>query len=81
MKLPSAGGHLALGLAALVGQAQSFPTAENLAKLAQADTRTPEQLHEELSLLKERGLLSDSLKTPIQGELTLSCDKRSNILF
>ena len=68
MKLLSASRHLALGLAALAGQTHSFPTSENLGRLARLDARTPEQLHEKLLQLKQKGLLSDSLAAPIQGK-------------
>ena len=66
MKLTPVGG-LVLGLGSLAGLVQSFPTAENLGRLAQAEGLTPEQLHEKLSHLQEKRQLFDPLNTPIQG--------------
>jgi hypothetical protein len=64
-------GRLAVGLAAVVGCVQAFPTPENLAKLALEDGLSPEQLHEQLSQLKERSLLFGSLDKPISGDSLL----------
>ena len=69
MKPCTIGSRLVLGLATFAGLAQSFPTAENLAKLARDDGLTPDQLHEKLLYIKEKRLSFDPLGTPIQGEL------------
>ena len=68
MKPGMIGSRLALGLASLAGLAQSFPTAENLAKLARDDGLTPDQLHEKLLNIREKRLPFDPLENPIQGE-------------
>jgi hypothetical protein len=59
--------HLGIGLVALTGVGEAFPTADNLARLAQRASHTPEQFHERLLHLKEKRLVLDPLSEPIQG--------------
>ena len=68
MKSSLVGGRLALGLVSLFGIAQAFPTAENLAKLAQREAQTPEQFHEKLAQIKAKRIIDlDPLSEPIKG--------------
>lgn len=69
MKLSLITTHLGFGLVSLSGLVEAFPTAENLARLAQREAHTPEQLHERLLHLKEKRLVLDPLSEPIQGML------------
>ena len=67
MKLTPRLGRLVFGLGSLVGLVQSFPTAENLARLAQSEGLTARQIHDHLAELQQKRQLFDPLSTPIQG--------------
>ncbi|KAL6849199.1 hypothetical protein ACO1O0_008729 [Amphichorda felina] len=66
LKLTPRLGHLVFGLGSLLGLAQSFPTAENLARLAQSEGLTARQIHEHLVELQQKRQLFDPLNTPVQ---------------
>jgi hypothetical protein len=59
-------GIVALGLAALAGLADAFATPQNLARLAQRDGLTVEKIVEGLASVKEKRLLFDVAREPIQ---------------
>lgn len=81
MKLPLNYGRLALGLTSLMSLAQSLPTAENLARLAQGDGRTPEELHAKLLHLQHKRLSFDPLTTSIQGKQEISVLRSTTCVY
>lgn len=61
--------NLVLGIVSLFGVGQAFPTADNLAKLAQREAHTPEQLHAKLAEIKAKRFIDlDPLSEPIQSK-------------
>ncbi|KAH7309175.1 oxidase [Stachybotrys elegans] len=65
MRPSSIGGRLALGLACLAGLAESFATPQNLAKLAERDGLTVDQLIAGLYAIKEKRLIIDPATQPV----------------